>query len=172
MLSKVGVLLNAMNVTLAPVKEQESSEKPAIRAIKSFLKEPNVKAEFAAKLREKYFNFSTAFRKLDENHDGYIDIDEFHKAVFKLGMMLAHRERTELFETLDVKKRGKVTYTEFSKLLDDPTPPNMKMIPRHRKFNLRPNKLKPLKLNGSFDGIVSVSKRDIDIRSKSVKPFL
>lgn len=133
-----------------------------------------LRSMFAEKLKEKFFNIAIVFRKFDENHDGFIDADEFQKAVFKLGLVLTHNERAELFTSLDIQKRGKVDYSEFSQLLDEPANLNTGELPRLHRFNLPilESKVKS-KFNDSFDIELSISspKNAPALRSKSSRPF-
>jgi len=172
LLTKVGVLLKAMNITLIPVKIEMKNA--VIQTTDNTMQDSSLKMLFAEKLREKFYNFAAAFRKFDENHDSFIDLDEFHKAIFKLGLMLAHKERTDLFNALDNKKRGKIDYTEFSELLDEPQSPNTSMLPRLHKLNLPilESKVKSTRFNESFEvNLSSTPKKPRALRSNSVRPF-
>lgn len=169
------MLFKVLNLTLFPVKIEMRNA--IIQTVDSTLQDFNLKAAFTARLREKFFNFAAAFRKFDQNRDGFIDLNEFHKGVYNLGLMYTHRERIELFTAIDLHRKGKVDFSEFSELLDEPGCSPKFVLPRLYKLNLRKSQEEPTRFNETFNesfeaALSSITpKKSQGLRSTSVKPF-
>ena len=53
------------------------------------------------------------FRKIDINHDGFIEVEELRHALSAESTALEMRELKALMDQIDVDKNGKINYTEF-----------------------------------------------------------
>ena len=56
-----------------------------------------------------------AFKKLDKNNNGYLDMQEFRSVLQLCNTVLDENEVFELLEQLDDKMEGRVDYREFLK---------------------------------------------------------
>uniref|UniRef100_H3DL70 EF-hand calcium-binding domain-containing protein 7 n=1 Tax=Tetraodon nigroviridis TaxID=99883 RepID=H3DL70_TETNG len=57
-----------------------------------------------------------AFKKMDENGDGYISHSELEKALTTKGEKMTSEEVSAIFSLLDINKDGKLNYSEFCRL--------------------------------------------------------
>ena len=57
------------------------------------------------------------FRDWDEDGNGLIDKDEFHKAMAPLGIQVSREACNDLFDTFDSDGSGKIEFRELNKLL-------------------------------------------------------
>lgn len=53
------------------------------------------------------------FRKIDVNHDGYIEIEELKIALGDESSWIEMKELKNLMDSIDIDKNGRINYTEF-----------------------------------------------------------
>jgi len=72
----------------------------------------------ADSLWDKNFSKTTTFRDIDEDHDRYIDPDEFSKLCEKMGWVLDTHQKLTLFRKFDTDNSGRITFPEFFQELE------------------------------------------------------
>lgn len=89
-----------------------------------------VKEKLRESLRQQYPKVSDIFRRVDNDHDGVITLNEFRSALHKFGFANLHENDVSLiFKHFDARGDGQVSYNEFcDALLEEDYPANI-----HRK---------------------------------------
>ena len=62
------------------------------------------------KIDQKQLSLSHAFKKLDQNGNGRIDVDEFKDLMMNKGECLSEKEFDEIMELVDKNNNGQISY--------------------------------------------------------------
>ncbi|XP_066264763.1 EF-hand calcium-binding domain-containing protein 6-like isoform X1 [Branchiostoma lanceolatum] len=79
-----------------------------------------VEQQLKDKFREYYQDFDKAFRKVDYNKDGTVDIRELQRVLIEHNFFLEEEQFFELLDRLGLSpEKGKLSYPDFLKAIDD-----------------------------------------------------
>ena len=72
--------------------------------------------------RRKHFNLKNLFGYIDEDKDGYIDLEDLEKVFENNGIMLKQRDIKVLISRFDLNGDGLISYSEFIAELNPKSP--------------------------------------------------
>ena len=90
--------------SVSPTKKLSSNGVDATRALQD-------------RLRTKYKLMRKAFRDIDENHNGSIDVSELKRVLEIFNMPLSIKEVQKIMSTVDHNHDGQISYEEFMQLM-------------------------------------------------------
>ena len=76
------------------------------------------------------------FHTLDTNADDHMSFAEFQRGLAKLGWRLSEQEMRAVFDRLDIEPDGKLTYTEWRRLLTSTPPEGMEWVDVFHRFEV------------------------------------
>lgn len=68
------------------------------------------------KIEQKYKTYSDAFKALDVNRNKVIEFREFFQGLDEMGLLLKLEKTKQLFDFIDSKRSGKITFKDFLKI--------------------------------------------------------
>ncbi|XP_035663860.1 EF-hand calcium-binding domain-containing protein 6-like [Branchiostoma floridae] len=88
--------------------------------LEKFAEMPSTPDYYRDKFREYYQDFDKAFRKVDYNKDGTVDIRELQRVLIEHNFFLEEEQFFELLDRLGLSpEKGKLSYPDFLKAIDD-----------------------------------------------------
>ena len=97
---------------------------------------PMAKADFIKFCVLQELHLLNIFHAIDANSDDFISFNEFNDGLAKLGWRLTTQETRSLFDQLDIEPDGKLTYTEWRKLITQAPPHGMEWVDVFHRFEV------------------------------------